>query len=161
VDDLKRMWSRLSEYSGGFGSGNNDLWVHGFLNITHKLKQLPEHFYMSEEDRKDLIERLTLSTRELISIHKAYDFSIKNIGDVSFIESLEFMAQQTIQELKETVLEGKAGKNVHAIRFVRILAQHNRMMFGETLNSVLKTATLAIYEIEYSDSDISNLLNRS
>lgn len=123
--------------------------------------RLAEHYYISIEDRKNLIERVNAHTKELITIHNAYDFSAKNIGNISFVDSLEFMAQQVIQELERTTLTGKAGKNVHTIRFIRILALHNKMMCGETLNSVLKTAALAIYGIEYSDSDISNLLNRS
>ncbi len=70
------------------------------------------------------------------------------------------MAEHTIKELEETALEGKVGKNVHAIGLIRFLARHHKLMFGETLNSVLKTAAFAIYGVEYSDQDISNLLRR-
>lgn len=40
INDLKKMWDRVSVYYGGFGAGNEHLWVYGLLNIIHKNKRL-------------------------------------------------------------------------------------------------------------------------
>lgn len=160
ANELKKMWNRLEKFSGGFGAENDDLWVYGFLNAVDKIANLPEHFYMSTADRKDLIERIRLSTKELVRIHTAYNFAEKNVGDTSFVDALQSMAGHTIKELEDESLEGKDGDNVQAIVLVRLLARHNEVMYGEPLNSVLATTALAVYGVPYSDQDISKLLHR-
>ena len=160
ANELKRMWRRLEKFSGGFGAENDDLWVYGFLNAVDEIANLPEHFYMSDADREDLIERIKLSTKELVNIHTAYNFAEKNVGDTSFVDALQSMAEHTIKELEDERLEGKDGDNVQAIVLVRLLAHHNEVMYGEPLNSVLATTALAVYGVPYSDQDISKLLHR-
>jgi hypothetical protein len=161
IDDLKIMWNRLAEVEGKEWLGNEPFWVYAFLNMVDKFrKHRPKHYSMNNADRKDLIKEIEGHTKKLTKIHASHDFAKKNVGDTSFVEILKSMAEHTIKELKETALEGKAGKNKEPIMFARFLARHNEMMGGEPLNSVIKTATFALYGIDYSDSDISNLLNR-
>lgn len=151
INDLKAMWNKLSEYSGGFTE--DDSWVYAFLNMTDRFRTLPKHFHMSNAERNKTIERIETATRTLMQVYTEFE-------NVSFVRALKLTADQTIKELKETKLKGKAGGNARAVLFVRLLANHNLEMFGDDLRSVIKTAVFAIYGVDYEDADIYNNLYR-
>ena len=62
--------------------------------------------------------------------------------------------------LAEKPLPGKAGKNVKAIRFIRIMAKLLCQLYDTPLNNVLMAAANSIFETQYSESDIRKLLSR-
>jgi hypothetical protein len=71
-------------------------------------------------------------------------------------------AERATSKIKETPTRGKSAKNVMAIRFIRLLAERNSQwyQYGKPLNSVVATATNAMYKTDYSASDVTNLLTR-
>jgi hypothetical protein len=151
IDELKAMWNKLSEYSGEFTT--EDSWVYAFLNMTDKFRNLPKYFLMNNAERNETIERIEGATKTLIQIYT-------ELENTSFVGALKSTADQAIKELNETKLKGKAGGNARAIKFTRLLANHNLEMFREDLRPVIRTAVFAIYGVDYELSDIYNNLYR-
>lgn len=73
---------------------------------------------------------------------------------------IDLFAQWAEKEILTVSEIGKNGKNVKAARFARTLVRKNKMLFHQPLNEVVATAAWAIYGVEYSDADVSNLVNR-
>ena len=63
-------------------------------------------------------------------------------------------------DLHHHIAAGKArgGRNAGAVRFARQLAEMNRFFYGGPLNTVVATATNALFGTNYQPSDIRNLL---
>lgn len=151
IDDLKTMWNDLSQYSDGLTT--DDTWVYTFLNMTDRFSKLPKHFHMSNAERKETVERIEAATKTLVQVYTEFE-------NLSFVRALKLTADQTIKELNETKLKGKAGENARAILFARLLANHNLEMFKDDLRPIIKTAVFAIYGVDYEPSDIYNHLYR-
>jgi hypothetical protein len=80
---------------------------------------------------------------------------------IAFTEILELFRNRAIENIDGVRKEGKAGENARYTRFIRILADHNKLHYGQPLNEVIRVALFAVYEVDRSTSTISGLLTRS
>lgn len=167
----------------------DDLWVWSFLTTASNASVLPPYHYMTAVDRNELSDRIQNLSKELSRTLKAYELEfqiIQNDGKIfdgffifeDFGESnqqriesantkklpvlkiLEGIAERTKRIIAEEPLHGKAGKNVKAVRFIRIMASRNHILYGTPLNKVIATAANFIFDTNYSSSDIRKLLSR-
>ena len=179
------MWKSLERRK----IGSDSLWVWAFLEEASKASKLPQYHYMSVKDRNELSNRMDRLSKELSQTLRANEFDThivyiqgKIFNGFYCFEDLGYSNQQrieadNIEKLKistilnkiaersktiiaEEPLPGKTGKNVRAIRFIRIMSKHNRRRFKTPLNKVIATAANSIFETQYSESDIRKLLSR-
>lgn len=183
--ELVNMWQTLEKRN----SHNDDLWVWAFLETARDASALPPYHYKSLKDRTDLSARIATLATNLVRALKANDLDghlIRSDGKIfngfflyeDFSESnqwridndgtdklevtllIDRIAERAKQKIDDEPMPGKVGGNVKAIRFVRIVAKRNQRWYGETLNTVVATATNAMFGASYTASDISNLLSR-
>lgn len=179
------MWKSLERRK----IGKDSLWVWGFLGAASSASALPPYHYMSLNDRNELSDRIELLSKELSRALKANDLDVHIIfteGKIfngfyifeDFGESnrarieadgkkklqvskfLKYVAERSKNTIAEEPLPGKAGKNVRAIRFIRIMAKRNSWLYETPLNKVIAIAANSIFETQYSESDIRKLLSR-
>ena len=181
VKEYEKMWKDIHDIS----AAKNDNWVLSFLDSVISAVELPPHSYINGQHRKDLREKIRLHAGQLINLCVIYglDMHVSNApggslvcedlknfahGDLdrkmrnkrSFTKILEVFAERSDEALKKSTLKGKADKNVKVKKFIRILGAYNKQTYKKPLNSVLRTAAFAIYQVDYPASDIVNLLNR-
>jgi len=180
------MWKSLERRRG---INKDDFWVWSFLGSALRASTLPPYHYMSLKDRNELSDRIDRLSRELsrtlkangLDVHMIYTdgttfngfYIFEDFGETNqerieaagteklrVSEHLKFIAERSRNILAEEPLPGKAGKNVKAIRFIRIMAKTNCQLYGTPLNNVLMAAANSIFETQYSESDIRKLLSR-
>ena len=180
------MWKSLERRRG---INKDDFWVWSFLGSALKASTLPSYHYMSLKDRNELSDRIDRLSKELSQTLKANDLDVHIIytngttfngfyifedfgetnqerieaagtGKLRVSEYLKFIAERSKNILDEEPLPGKAGKNVKAIRFIRLIAKFHLELYGKPLNKVIATAANSIFETQYSQSDIRKLLSR-
>ncbi|HEY8095138.1 MAG TPA: hypothetical protein VIE65_03475 [Methylobacter sp.] len=164
-------------------------WVNGFLSAVNDANTLPAYHYLNKQSRKDLITRINELAGEFARVlkvneldgqlifldgkmfngfHLFEDFGESNQAQINVagVEKLavswiiEAIATRAIEKIQNEPQEGKKSKNVRAVRFVRALAKRNMLWFNEPLLAVLATAANALHDTEYTEADISKLLNR-
>ena len=180
------MWKSLERRRG---INKDDFWVWSFLGAALKASKLPPYHYMPLRDRNELSNQIDLLSKKLSQALKANDLDVhwiftdgttfngfyifEDFGETNqerieaagtlklrVSEQLKFIAERSRNILAEQPLPGKAGKNVKAIRFIRIMAKLLCQLYGTPLNSVLMAAANSIFETQYSESDIHKLLSR-
>jgi hypothetical protein len=183
--DLVAMWQTLERQA----SGDDELWVWGFLGLASKASSMPVYHHMPARKRRELsakISRLatelasTLDVNELdvhltcikgINFHGFYFFEdfglsnqegIKAAGDpkLKATTAITRIAARAAQQIADEPIKGKSGTNAAAIRFVRWIAARNQRHYGRPLNQATAIATNAIYGTSYEESDIRKLLSR-
>ena len=122
------------------------------LYIYEDLCDIEQSFYDNEHT---IFDKRRNKKGNLIGNDKIRDDKL-----ISFIALIKFFADRSIERIKQADTRGKAGKNIHAVRFIRKLGQLNKSYYDKPLNKVLSIATFAIYGVEYSESDISKIQNR-
>ena len=186
LDIYTKMWKTIENHSD---TSYDSLWVNCFIDSAFRALSLPEYFYIKEVDRKELVKKINRLTTDLNKLYKAYDlecnfvhingkifngfYLYENFGEtnqgrmtndginkLASSDALKAVSDYALERINEAAKRGKSGKNVKAIRFIRILSESNKMRFNKPLNFVLATAAHAFFDIEYSESDISNILNR-
>jgi len=179
------MWKSLERRR----VNQDDLWVWHFLGSALRASALPPYHYMSLRDRNELSDRIDRLSKELSRALKANNLDVHIIHtdgnifngfyafedfDVSSQESIEADGTKKLQVSKllkgiaersrniiaEEPLPGKAGVNVKAIRFIRLMAKFNYKFYRQPLNMVLSTAANSIFGTNYSISGIRKLLSR-
>lgn len=184
--DIAAMWKSLEKRKPSLS--NDDLWVYAFLEAAKNSHDIPSFCLLSKKDRDDLnesVKSLNSVARKLVSseldMHLVHcrgtlfnglyffeDFGLKNqhqideAGDEKVLISrlLNALSDRLIKRLEEEPQGGKVGRNAHAIRFARALAGRFQIYYGETLLAVIATATNAMFQMEYTESDIRKLLSR-
>lgn len=185
TDEKISMWKSLERRN----IEKDNFWVWHFLGSALRASALPPYHYMSLKDRNELSDRIDSLSKELSRALKANDLDIHIVyadGTVfngfycfeDFGESnqerieadgteklqvsdlLKNVAERSRNIIAEESLPGKAGKNVKAIRFIRLMAKENFRFYRTPLNKVIATAANSIFETQYSESDIRKLLSR-
>lgn len=67
--DIKNMWKILSIEEGKLGDTKSKDWVLNFLDAVHLLRMQPKHSYLSNEERKDLINQIKKHTKKLKKLY--------------------------------------------------------------------------------------------
>jgi hypothetical protein len=179
------MWKSLERHE----IVHDNFWVWAFLEAASNACTLPPYHYMSLKDRNDLSDRIDSLSKELsrtlkvngLDVHMVYargtvyngfycfeDFTesnqerieADNAEKLSISELLKNLSERSKSIIADEPLPGKAGKNVKAIRFIRLMAKRNFMFYKTPLNKVIATAANSIFETQYSESDIRKLLSR-
>jgi hypothetical protein len=181
------MWRSLQ--SKEKKSNKYDFWIENFLEDVQDANSLPTFHYLNKQSRKKLISNIKQLTKEFADILKINDLDFNLIhadGKIfngfyiyeDFGESnkaridaddkqkllisnlIEKIADRTVFKIDNEPQKGKSGKNVKAIRQVRILAIRNIRKYGSPLLTVLATSTNIINGTSYNESDIRKLLSR-
>lgn len=185
----EEMWDSIFRAEQENNDDLDNRWVLNFLDAVADASNFPAYALISGTGRRDLIKEIHRHTKALEKIytnqnfnqhlisndgqffHGFYTYEIVKDGNserienkgrpkVSVVDALQFFAERAEDAINESAHRGKAGKNIEAIRFIRILAERNVERYGRPLIAAIRTATLALHGIEYDDSDISNLLHR-
>ena len=183
--ELIAMWRALERRN----VGDDDLWVWVFLGAAFRASNLPPYHYMSASDRRSLADDIcfdaeTLSRRLKVNgldVHFIFsdkepyngvfpleDFEAPTqarfirdaVKKVKISKMIEGIAKRSRKLIEEEPLPGKVGKQVKAIRFVRLMAERNIRQYNKPLNDVIATSTNVLFDTEYQKSDIRKLLSR-
>ena len=190
LPEYYKMWETVFKHCRNEDWELDYFWVYGFLSNVCDSSKMPDYYYISNAERKKLVEKIERYSKQLLNLYKLNDLDINIVhldGMIfngfyvyeDFGESNQARIDQDndnkmpiskainagVSYSKERILEanttGKAGKNVKAIRFIRNLAERNAALYEKPLYNVIATATFALYGIEYNESDISNILRRT
>lgn len=181
-DDLYiKMWIVLSENRLEYSPNRDNRWVYDFLDSVIAASTLPEHAYLSNEDRKDLMEKINKATESLVMVYENHGLNESIMQNCLFIESynedkgcyviaehmsinevLMHYQRQAQEKIYKLANNTKTVNRTKSIRFIREL--HDRIMFndkcslkGDTpLYAVLEGAEYAIYGNENDDGDRFN-----
>lgn len=183
--EVVKMWESLERRK----QGSDQLWVWGFLEIINNLLNLEDHHFLGRVERDELSERIASKAKSLIRDLERHnldcsviysddpifqgwyfseDFGEKNqkkiieagTKKIKASEVINAICERSTLALKSSSLKGKVGKNSKAIKFIRLLADRNILLYGTPLNSVIATVTNVFFETNYYESDIRKLLSR-
>ena len=165
------------------------IWVWNFLGDAFDASTLPPYHYKSKAERRELIEIIrnssvalanTLTVNEL-DLHLVKGdgylfngyFAYEDFGDsnrkridiqgdlkLKMSYAITQTAERAIQKITDEPMPGNVGVNVRAVRFIRIIAANNTRRHGEAFNTLTAAAANAIFETNYTPSDVTNLLAR-
>lgn len=163
IYEYENMWEIVKEASKkGRHKFLGDEWVYCFLDaVIYNSKELPPIFYLTEKRKKEVLLRLQKYTKGLQLIYRdlCLDENLNKL-ELNPEHMLKTYLEMAEKKIQESTQRGKRGKNDRAIRFVRNLSESNIMVYGRCLHAVIRAATIAIYAIEYGESDIDNLISR-
>ena len=180
TSDLVNMWKAIEKRSDTV----DDLWVWRFLEDVENAVQLPRYHYKSKAERVELVSDINKLARKLLlklesndlDVHLLYnpgamfegfyiyeDFDANHQAEIneSAVKMIELttllneISERSRRKVLEEPLAGKAGKNNRAIRFMRNMAIRNRKLYGQPLNKVIMSATNALFDTNYFESDIT------
>ena len=170
-------------------SNEHDFWIEEFLEAVREANSLPTFHYLNKQSRKKLTSNIKQLAQEFADILKINDLDFNLIhadGKIfngfyiyeDFGESnrtridndraqkllisnlIEKIADRTAFKIENEPQKGKSGKNVKAIRQVRILANRNNRKYGSPLLTVLATSANIMNKTSYNEADITKLLSR-
>ncbi len=179
------MWKSIERHE----MDSDDYWAWAFLEAALNASTLPSYHYMSATDRNDLSNRIESLSIKLSRALKANDldvhivfvdwinfngyYTFEDFGETNqwrltdagvkklkISEILEYIAERSKTAIAEEPIPGKAGKNAEAIRFIRLMAKHNLLIYRTPLNNVIAIAANFIFDTKYFESDIRKLLSR-
>ena len=180
TSDLVSMWKAIEKRSDPV----DDLWVWGFLEDVENAARLPRYHYKSKAERVELVSDINKLSRKFLlklesndlDVHLLYnpgtmfegfyiyeDFDANHQAEIneSAVKMIELntllneISERSRRKVLEEPLAGKAGKNNRAIRFIRNMAIRNRKLYGQPLNKVIMSATNALFDTNYFESDIT------
>lgn len=183
--ELQKMWKTLEARK----AGDDDIWVWAFLSAAADAANIPEFHNLNAKKRNQLAEKISKQARLLAELlqkneldahlvylqagifdgfylYESFSQETRAYIDKARLKKLALsgllisMNQDCSERLLDEPEKGKQGKNAHAIRFIRVLGKRNTRRYGSSLNSVLMAAANAIFDTQYSESDIAHLLNR-
>lgn len=186
--DLAAMWETLRELDAGKDDWSQ-YWVWCFLRSAALAINLPRYYYLSGESKRALAGRIASLGKKLsqalivnnLDVSLIYsdgknfngflifeDFGEANQGriDAAGTQKLRVsklirdVAERSTRQILDEAPAGKAGKNVQAIRFARLIAAQNMRLYREPLNVVTATATNALFGTNYEAKDIQMLQRR-
>ena len=182
---LVAMWRTLEKRE----TIDDDLWVWSFLEAAEVASDLPPYHYLAAGERRKLAQTVSrlasrlagvletqgLDTQLVHNDGKLFNgfFFYEDFGDsnraridaggtnkVKMSALIKGTAERANQKIMEEPLRGKAGRNVRAIRFVRLIVKRNLSLYREPLNAVVAAAANAMFRTSYGESDVRKLLSR-
>lgn len=183
--DLVAMWNAYECREDG-----RDPWVWIALEAAKEASSLPQYHYQSKADRHKLIELVNRLSTQLSQMLKDNDLDAhlihldpilwngfyffedfgkfnraridaEEVNKVEFTKLLSSIAKRCEQKIEtEPPKGGKAGRNVKAIRFARIMLARHERLYGQPLNHSVAAATNAMFDTRYDDSDMRKLISR-
>lgn len=181
----EKMWQTLFNAEKKYCGVKDSQWVLLFLDDVIECMEEKPHFYMNGEVRSELLQNIQVHTEILKRLYNdsglneclisnegqffggfdAYDERGNIIAEngerpkVGIVDVLDFFNDFANEEVSENAQEGKIVERCKSNRFVRSLGRRNKSRYGTPLQQVLINAAFAIYNENYSEPDISNLLN--
>jgi hypothetical protein len=179
------MWATLENYSTTY----DDLWVWGCLHRVKDCLFLPRYHNLNKRDRKELISDIQSISKKLVEklctnnldatvIHSNgtlfngfflyEDFGESNQWQIDNSKTDKLLvsylitriAERATEKINQEPLSGKIGKNSEAIRFIRMMVILHQRIYKMPLNKVVVCFVNALFGTMYSESDVSNLINR-
>jgi hypothetical protein len=179
------MWKSLERRR----VGDDEVWVWAFLHDALNASSLPKFHYLSQIERKELAEQIERISKKLslllkrndLDFHLIYndgkifngffcfeDFGESNRESIDAEGRKKLLTSRLLMEIAgrsnkliaEEPSKGKASKNMRAVRFIRLMAERNLMLYGTPLNNVIAHAANSIFNANYVESDIRKLLSR-
>ncbi len=183
--ELISMWRTLKRREDDL----NDSWVWDYLRAVKEASTLPAFHYASRLERQELSDKIGRDSRYLSDILKHNnldgqlfyddgkmfpgfyideDFGESNQSRINNAEIpkipvslvIQRIAERAKEKIAEEPMPGKSGKNVRAIRFIRIIAARNQRVYETPLHFVTAIAANGLFKTKYRESDVVNLLNR-
>lgn len=187
LSDYVNMWKTFRR---NMHDPCDTMWASCFIEQVKNAYHLPPYYYLNNKERAALIDRINSLSNNLKNILKTNELETQLVsiegkifnGMYIFEEFgeknqalmteddchkaylsgiMDLMLGNACERISEANTSGKKAKNIEAIRFIRLMSEHNIKYYNNPLNSVIKTATFALYDIDYSDSDIHNIVNRN
>ncbi|MDA1277986.1 MAG: hypothetical protein O2960_28660 [Verrucomicrobia bacterium] len=185
--ELVAMWQTLERRRNLNDPWN--IWIDIFLSTAREASRLPPFHYKSAKDKRELAKRIETRAKTLsralrvngldehlifgtgkmfpgFMFYEDFGWSNRARFDASGEPKLEIsrlldeVAKRIPKRIAAEPIRGKAGKNARAVRFARIVSEHNKVMFGSPLNAVVAAAANAIYGARYTAVDIRKLMAR-
>ncbi len=180
-NDLARMWKAVFKVAQESNGALDNKWVYRFVcNVRASEKEKP-YFSMSRIERTEKLGEIEKYSKKLKKIYDdlgiddlyllldptIFYFEVKP----ELIEDIEAFPRYGVSEVIDFYMDvaneevggykqvGKIGKNHKMIRFIRELAKRNRVMYGGPFPKIIQLVVLALYNKEYSDADLFNIIN--
>ena len=183
--ELCHMWATLENHSTTY----DDQWVWGCLYRVRDCLFLPRYHNLNKRDRKELISDIQSISKKLVEklctnnldatvIHSNgtlfngfflyEDFGESNQWQIDNSKADKLLvsylitriAERATEKINQEPLSGKIGKNYQAIRFIRMMISQHQLLYKMPLNKVVVSCVNALFGTMYSESDVSNLINR-
>jgi hypothetical protein len=183
---LVGMWRALERRNK---DDPHDLWVQWFISEAADAKELPPFHLLPASQRRelakkigtisvqlaDLIERNELVEHLIFGTGRMFpgfmfyeDFGESNRARIDDAGDAKLATSRLIREIgaraRQRIIDepkpGKAGRNHRAILFMRQLAARNNLRYGKPLLAVVATATNTLFDTQYDQSDVQNLMTR-
>lgn len=184
--NILKMWEAIERIEPEI---YDDLHVWSFLGRAHTACEKPAHYYLSNTERKKLIEEIEADVKRLAKNLKRTGFDkslvyLKNKGwsgfyfyeDFSYSRQIEIdelgihkfsvvdllstISEASVDSIEEQITSQKKSKNIRAIRFIRLMAEGNYRLYNTPLNSVLAAASNCLFDTFYDKDDVRKLLSR-
>ena len=72
AEEYKKMWNDIHDRS----DAKNDNWVLAFLDAVVVAAELPPHFYINGQDRRDLKKKIQAHAKKLINLCSSYSLDM-------------------------------------------------------------------------------------
>jgi hypothetical protein len=181
---LAAMWRAIERRSE-----ERDPWVAIFLGFVKGAAELPPYHYLKRSERLELVAQI-MGTAGLLArlleenqldchlIHSSghifngfYFYEGFGESNRARIDAdgaqkapasrvIKMVASRAKEKISNEPVRGKVGRNVRAIRFVRMIAARFTGYYGQPLLPVIRAAVNTIFDTDYSEGDIQNLLTR-
>lgn len=180
-NDLAKMWKAIFKVAQKSNASLDNKWVYRFVRDVSASEKEKPYFSMSRIERTEKLTEIGKYSKKLKKIYdelgiddlyllldpSIFYFDVKP----ELIEDIEAFPRYGISEVIDFYMDaaneevggykqiGKIGKNHKIIRFVRELAKRNKVMYGEPLPKIIQSVVFALYNKEYSDADLFNIIN--
>ncbi len=187
---LEKMWISLENAERkkyGKQHLKNSAWVHYFIMHVTCHSDLPDYFYQNKTQRKKLFENISTRSGHLKNILQRYrldyrlaysgrrkifdfhkGFSPDNPRGVAENEIEAPKASELLDRLLQHIEDdlnkaptAKIDKKEKARQFVYDMALYFKNTYDTPLNAVIATATHAIHNVNYTESQIRKILIRT
>lgn len=156
--NFKNMWHRIlaAERTDLYVGLQEKEVVEMFLDavIDCSREEVPV-FYMAEKQKKAQIEKILGYEKKMKQVYE----ELFGKEAVPLVSSLQGNVSKAVKKVEESYSRASGGKKKRVVtNFAQELAQRNLWVYGQQLDSVIRTAVLAIYDYTFnSDVNIRNI----
>lgn len=188
LPSLEKMWKSVQKAAEKRYELHDHMWAHNFVSAVFHASNPPPYFYKNRKEQKELVSEIERSAKRLSRIleENQLDFQLihtpsgmfkgfafyegfseanraridrDKVDKLKMSVLLPYLAAQATEEISYSYTKGKTGKRVKETRFIRFLAKNNTMVYGSPHYAIIAAAAFAVYGVEYSESDIANLVS--